>query len=104
MKDFFFGFGGVFFFFFFYRGFYCIFLLGGWFEGFGVVSVFFSLSVFFLKEFLGLVARGLKDFFLGGGGGFFFFFYRGFYCIFLLGGWFEGFGVVSVFFSLSVFF
>ena len=53
-----------------------------------MVSVFFSLSVFFFffKEFLGLVARGLKDFFLGGGGGFFFFFYRGFYCIFSLGG------------------
>ena len=30
-----------------------------------MVSVFFSLSVFFLKEFLGLVARGLKDFFFG---------------------------------------
>ena len=51
-----------------------------------MVSVFFSLSVFFFfKEFLGLVARGLKDFFFGFGG-VFFFFYRGFYCIFSLGG------------------
>ena len=78
---------GLFFFFFFYRGFYCIFSLGGGgLKDLGWFLYFFHLVFFFLKEFLGLVARGLKDFFFWVWGCFFFFSIEVSTVFFLLGG------------------